>query len=71
LHDLVKDRRLHGFGLVRHFAKVFEYTMIAGLGFIKIGRIPIQWQSLKFRINEISTFLGQDIGKDEINAAHH
>jgi len=41
MHDLAKDRRLHGFRLVRHFAKVFEYTVIAGLGFIKVGRIPI------------------------------
>lgn len=71
VHDLAKDSSLHGFGLVGHVAEVLEYTMSAGLRFVKVGRIPIQWESLKVRIDEISTFFGQDIGEDEINAAHH
>lgn len=71
IHDLAKDSRLHCFGLFGHIAEVLEYTMIAGLRFVKVRRIPIQWEAFKVRIDEISTFLGQHIGKDEINAAHH
>lgn len=41
VHDLAKDSCLHGFGLVGHVAEVLEYTMIAGLRFVKVRRIPI------------------------------